>query len=136
MSGRRPGPAHSPAALSTPALALLALVAFVTEIALFGGVGVVAHDVAGGGARGWGAAAAATLLALLLWGLFMAPKARLRLAQGPRTLAAIVLVYAVAFALLRTDHTVWAWIVGVAGLAVVAAQTVLHRPAAADDAAS
>ena len=136
VSGRRPGPAHSPAALSTPALALLALVAFVTEIALFGGVGVVAHDVAGGGARGWGAAAAATLLALLLWGLFMAPKARLRLAQGPRTLAAIVLVYAVAFALLRTDHTVWAWIVGVAGLAVVAAQTVLHRPAAADDAAS
>ncbi|WP_299446418.1 DUF2568 domain-containing protein [uncultured Phycicoccus sp.] len=135
MSRRPRDPAHSSAALSTPALALLALVAFLTEIALFGGVGVVAHDVAGGGARGWGAAVTATLLALLLWGLFMAPKARLRLAQGPRTLAAVVLVYAVAFALLRTD-TVWAWVVGVAGLAVVAAQTVLHRPAPADDAAS
>lgn len=115
--------------MTTPALALVALVAFVTELALFGGVGALAHHAAGGGAAGWAAAVGATLLVLVLWGLFMAPKARLRLAQGPRTVAAIVLVYGVAFGLLAIERTGWAWFVGIAGLAVVAAQTVLHRPA-------
>ena len=115
--------------MTTPALALVALVAFVTELALFGGVGAIAHHAAGGGAAGWAAAVGATLLVLVLWGLFMAPKARLRLAPGPRTVAAIVLVYGVAFGLLAVDRTAWAWFVGVAGLVVVAAQTVLHRPA-------
>ncbi|MBT9256438.1 YrdB family protein [Phycicoccus sp. MAQZ13P-2] len=115
--------------MSTPVLALLALVAFVTELALFGGVGALAHHAVGGGAAGWAAAVVATLLVLVLWGLFMAPKARLRLAPGPRTAAAVVLVYGVAFGLLAAGWTGWAWFVGVAGLVVVAAQTVLHRPA-------
>ena len=42
-----------------------------------------------------------------------------------------MLVYAVALGLLSGGHTGWAWFVGVAGLAVVAAQTVLHEAAPA-----
>lgn len=116
--------------MSLPALALLAAVAFVVELALFGGVGVVVHDLVGGGLAGWAAGVTAVVVVLVLWGLFMAPKARKRLAPGPRALVATALVYGVAFGLLRADHTGWAWFVGVAGLVVVAAQTVLHRPEA------
>ncbi len=115
--------------MSTPALAALAIVAFVTEVALFGGVGAVAFHLAGGGGTGWVAGVAATLAVLVLWGAFMAPKARWRLAVAPRTAVAVVLVWGTAYGLLRTGSTTWGWFVGVAGLAIVAGQTVLHRPA-------
>ncbi len=118
--------------MSTPALAALALVAFVTEVALFGGVGAVAHHLAGGGVAGWVAGVLATVAVLVVWGAFMAPKARWRLGVGPRTAVAVVLVWGTAYGLLRSGFTGWAWFVGVAGLAVVAAQTVLHQPAPAD----
>ncbi len=118
--------------MSTPALAALALVAFVTEVALFGGVGAVAHHLAGGGGAGWVAAVLATATVLVVWGSFMAPKARWRLGVGPRTVVAVVLVWGTAYGLLRSGFTGWAWFVGVAGLAVVAAQTVLHQPAPSD----
>ncbi|MBD3784073.1 MAG: DUF2568 domain-containing protein [Micrococcales bacterium] len=117
--------------LSTPGLVALAAVAFVVELALFGGVAVVTHDLVGGGASGWALGVLATVVVLVLWGLFMAPKGRRRLRPGPRTAWAVVLVYAVALGLLAGGHTGWAWFVGVAGLAVVAAQTVLHEAAPA-----
>lgn len=115
--------------MSTPALVLLALVAFATEVALFVGVGAVAHHLVGGGAGGWVAGILASALVLVLWGVFMAPKARLRLTPWPRTAVAVLLVYGTAFGLRGAGWTGWAWFVGVAGLAVVAAQTVLQRPA-------
>jgi hypothetical protein len=113
--------------LSTPGLALLATVAFLVELALFGGVGVIAYTAVGGGAAAWLSAVAATAAVLVLWGLFMAPKGRLRLGPGPRTLLAVVLCAGTAAGLLHAGWTWWGWFVGVAGLAVAAAQTVLHE---------
>lgn len=111
--------------IGTPSLVALAVVAFVVELALFGGVGFVAHDAVGGGALGWVAGVAATGVVLVLWGVFMAPKARLRLTQGPRVLAALVLTLGTAYGLIQVDHLRWGWFVGLAGLVVVAAQVVL-----------
>ncbi len=95
------------------------------ELALFGGVGAVAYAAVGHGAAAWAAAAVRTALVLVLWGLFMAPRGRARLAAGPRAAVAVVLVYSVAFGLLRAGHTGWAWCVGIAGLALVAGQVAL-----------
>jgi len=111
--------------IGTPSLLVLAVVAFVVEVALFGGVGVVAHDALGGGVVGWVGAVVATGGVLVLWGLLMAPKARFRLTQGPRVLVALVLTVGTGLGLVQTGHQWWGWFVGVAGLAVVAAQVVL-----------
>ncbi len=123
-----PAPAHDPAAITTPALLLLATVAFVTELALFGGVGAIAWSAVGGGALAWLAAGAATAAVLVLWGLFMAPRGRRRLGAGTRTVLALLFCAGTAVGLVLTGWTWWGWFVGVAGLAVVAAQTVLHGP--------
>lgn len=112
--------------LTTPGLVVLAAVAFVVELALFGGVGAVALRAAGGGVTGWVAALAATAAVLVLWGVFMAPRGRRRLAPGPRTALAALLVYATAVGLVLEGFTVWGWFLGVAGVAVVVAQTVLQ----------
>ena len=127
-----PGTAHERGALTTPSLVLLAGLAFVTELALFGGVGAIAYAAVGGGVGAWVAAAAATSAVLVVWGLFMAPKGRLRLGPGLRTLIAVVLCAATAVGLLRAGWTWWGWFVAVAGLAVVAAQSVLVGPSRAD----
>lgn len=111
--------------IGTPSLLALAVVAFIVELALFGGAGVVAHDAVEGGLAGWLAGVLATGVVLLLWGVFMAPKARFRLAQGPRLLAALLLTVGTAYGLVETGHQRWGWFVGLAGLAVVAAQAVL-----------
>ncbi|MEO7422730.1 MAG: YrdB family protein [Ornithinibacter sp.] len=111
--------------IGTPSLLALAVVALIVELALFGGVGVVAHDALDGGVAGWVAGVPATGLVLVLWGLFMAPKARLRLAQGPRVLAALLLTVGTAYGLVQTGHQRWGWFVGLAGLVVVTAQVVL-----------
>ena len=49
--------------------------------------------------------------------------------MGARTLLALLLCAGTAVGLVLTGWTWWGWFVGVAGLAVVAAQTVLHGPA-------
>ncbi len=117
--------------IGTPSLFALALVAFLVELALFGGVGVVAHDVLDGGAAGSAVGVLATGLVLVLWGLFMAPKARRRLAPSTRVLVALLLAVGTAYGLVQTDHVRWGWFVGLAGLAVVAAQVVLTPGTAA-----
>jgi hypothetical protein len=125
-------PAHDPGGITTPALMLLAAVAFVTELALFGGVGAIAYAAAdGGGVAAWLAAAAATVAVVVLWGMFMAPRARWRLGPGVRTLLAFLLCGATAVGLVAAGWTWWGWFVGIAGLAVVAAQTAPHERAAA-----
>ena len=76
-----PAPGHGDL-VSTPHLLVLAVVAFVVEVALFGGVGGIAYELAGGGLGGWVAAAAGTAAVVILWGLFVAPKARFHLSTG------------------------------------------------------
>ncbi len=121
----RPTPGHGPAVLSTPGLVVLAVVAFAVELALFGGVGAIAYSAVGGGLTAWLAALAGTAAVVLLWGLFMAPKARFRLAAGARLVVAAALCLGTAYGLVRSGFSAWGWFVGVAGLAVVAAQVAL-----------
>ena len=121
----RPEPTHAEAVMSTPRLLALAALTFVVEIALFCGVGAIAHSAVGGGATGWLAALAATGAVVLLWGLVMAPRARFRPGPGPRVLLAAALCAGTAYGLVQAGQTWWGWFVGIAGLAVVAAQVVL-----------
>ena len=60
----------------------------------------------------------------------MAPKARFRLGTGARVLVSAVLCVGTAYGLVQAGLTLWGWFVGLAGLAVVAAQVVL--PSAPD----
>ena len=120
-----PTPGHGPELVSTPSLLALAVVAFVVEVALFGGVGAIAFHAAGGGWAGWLAALAATGLVLLVWGLFVAPKGRLRLGTGARVLLSGALCVGTAYGLVAAGWPGWGWFVGLAGLVVVAAQVVL-----------
>lgn len=111
--------------VSTGSLLGLAVTAFVVELALFGGVGAIAHGAAGGALRGWVAAVLATAAVLLLWGLLVAPKARFRLGAVARVVVSAALCVGTAYGLVQTDRLEWGWFVGLAGLAVVAAQLVL-----------
>lgn len=122
-----PTPGHGADLMSTPTLFALAVVAFAVELALFGGVGAIAYEVAGGGLRGWLAAAAATAGILVLWGLFMAPRAKRRLATTPRLVVSAALCIGTAYGLVQTGHPWWGWFVGVAGIAVVVAQVALPQ---------
>lgn len=119
---------NAAAVMSTPRLLALAALAFAVELALFGGVGAIAHGVAGGGGIGWLAALAATGVVVLLWGLVMAPRARFRLGPGARVLVSAVLCVGTAYGLVQAGFPWWGWFVGLAGLAVVAAQVVLPSP--------
>ena len=121
------GPTRAPGAerVSTSSLLALAITAFVVELALFGGVGAIAHQGAGGGLRGWLAALLATAAVLLLWGLLVAPKARFRLGATARVVVSAALCVGTAYGLVQADRPWWGWFVVLAGLAVVAAQLVL-----------
>lgn len=113
--------------MSTPSLLALAGVAFAVELALFGGVGAIAYALVDGGLTGWLAAVAATAGILVFWGLLMAPRARRRLATTPRLVVSALLCLGTAFGLIEVGHPWWGWFVGIAGVAVVAAQVVLPR---------
>ncbi|MGL5909294.1 MAG: YrdB family protein [Phycicoccus sp.] len=121
--------AGDPRLWSTPALLVVAVVAFVVEVAIFGGLGWLGHRAVGGGVAGWATGLTLTVVALVLWGLFMAPRARRRLGSGLRVIVSGVLVAGTAYALVREGTTAWGWFVGVAGAAVVAAQVTLPEPA-------
>lgn len=122
-------PGHGPELFSTPSLLALAVVAFVVELALFGGVGAIAYRAAGGGLVGWLAAAGATALVLVLWGLFMAPKGTFRLGPRVRVVVSAALCLGTAYGLVDAGWPAWGWFVGIAGLAVVVAQLVLPTTA-------
>ena len=122
-----PAPGHGAALMSTPSLFALAVVAFAVELALFCGVGAIAHELAGGGLAGWLAAAGATVAVLVFWGLLVAPKARRRLATGPRLVVTAALCVGTAAGLVATGHPWWGGFVGVAGIAVVVAQVALPQ---------
>ncbi len=114
-----------PQLVSTTTLLVLAVLAFAVELALFGGVGAIAYVAVGGGVAGWLAALVATAAVVVMWGVLMAPRARHRLGTGPRLLVSAVLSVATAVGLVLAGLPLWGWFVGVAGVAVVAAQAVL-----------
>jgi len=122
---RRPTPGHGAELMSTPHLFVLAVVAFAVELALFCGVGAIAYELTDGGLPGWLAAAVATAAILVFWGLLIAPKARRRLATGPRLAVTAMLCVGTASGLVLLGHPWWGWFVGIAGVAVVAAQVAL-----------
>ena len=122
-----PTPGHGSDLMSTPSLFALAVVAFAVELALFCGVGAIAYEVVGGGLTGWLAAAAGTVAVVVFWGLLVAPKARRRLATGPRLLVTAALCVGTASGLVAVGHPWWGGFVGIAGIAVVAAQVVLPQ---------
>jgi hypothetical protein len=113
--------------MSTPSLFALAVVAFVVELALFCGVGAIAYEAVGGGLTGWLAAAGATVAVLVVWGLLIAPKAKRRLATGPRLVVTAALCVGTASGLVATGHPWWGGFVGIAGVAVVVAQAALPQ---------
>ena len=104
---RTPTPGHGAGLMSTPSL--------------------VALEVVGGGLAGWLAAAAATVAILVFWGLLMAPKAKRRLASTPRLVVSAALCLGTAYGLIAVGHPWWGWFVGIAGIAVVAAQVALPQ---------
>ena len=123
--GSAPTPGHGADLMSTPSLFALAVVAFVVELALFGGVALTFYQAGGGGLAGWLTAAVATAGVLAFWGLFMAPRATRRLATTPRLVVSALLCLFTAYGLLQGGYPWWGGFVGIAGLAVVAAQAVL-----------
>jgi hypothetical protein len=113
--------------VTTPGLALLALTAFVVELALFVGAGVLAHELVGGGVAGGAAGVAAVAVLVVVWGLFIAPKSRLRLATVPRAVLSVALCLTTGWGLVATGHVRWGWVVALAGTIIVAAQVVLPQ---------
>ncbi len=111
--------------MRTPSLALLAVTAFVVELALFLGVGAVAWEAAGGGLAGAAAAVIAVVVVLAVWGLFIAPKARLRFTTVPRAVVSVLLCLCTGWGLVATGHQRWGLVVALAGVIIVAAQVVL-----------
>ena len=81
----------------------------------------------GGGLAGWLTAAVATAGILVFWGLLMAPKAKRRLATTPRLVVSALLCLFTADGLLRVGYPWWGGFVGIAGIAVVAAQVALPQ---------
>ena len=122
-----PTPGHGPDLMSTPSLFALAVVAFVVELALFGGVALIFYQAGGGGIAGWVTAAVATAGILAFWGFFMAPKATRRLDTRPRLAVSALLCLFTAYGLLQGGYPWWGGFVGIAGVAVVAAQIALPQ---------
>ena len=125
--GSTPTPGHGPDLMSTPSLLALAVVAFVVELALFGGVALIFYQSGGGDLGGWLSAAVATAGILTFWGLLMAPRAKRRLATTPRLVVSGLLCLFTAYGLLQGGYPWWGGFVGIAGIAVVAAQVALPR---------
>ena len=105
-------------------LALLSEIAALAVLAAWG------WSAGSGGVR-WLAAVGLPLLAAVLWGLFAAPRARIRVPVMAVAVKALVLGGAV-LALADLGHPWWAGVLAVASLlgAVVARQPVLTVPAA------
>ena len=87
----------------------------------------VAYEVADGGLAGAAAAVVAVALVLTVWGLFIAPKARLRLTTVPRSVVSVLLCLGTGWGLIATGHVRWGLVVALAGVLIVAAQVVLPQ---------
>jgi len=80
--------------------------AFLAELAAWSALGVAAFVIAGGGWRGWIAAAITVAIVTTVWGLLASPKAKAPAAAG---LATKILVFGgAAGALVLIGHPGWA----------------------------
>lgn len=108
-------------------LIVLGLLAFIIEFAFMVGVFMLASSVVGGGFGGLVVGVLAVVVVAVLWGLFIAPKARRRIPKVPRALAAGGAVAVVGAGLLGLDHTRFGLVLIGAGLVLVGAQIALDE---------
>ncbi|PRY51630.1 uncharacterized protein DUF2568 [Knoellia remsis] len=106
-------------------LIVLGLLAFVIEFAFMVGVFMLASGLVGGGASGAVIGVLAVVLVAVLWGLFVAPRARMRIPKVPRALAAGGAVVVVGAGLLGLGHQRFGLVLLGAGLVLVLAQLAL-----------
>ena len=106
-------------------LVVLGLLAFVIEFAFMVGVFLLASALGGGGLGGSVAGVASVVVVAVLWGLFIAPRARRRIPKVPRALAAGGLVAVVGAGLLGLEHSRFGLVLIGAGLVLVLAQLAL-----------
>ncbi|MFW5468532.1 DUF2568 domain-containing protein [Knoellia sp. CPCC 206435] len=106
-------------------LVVLGLLAFVIEFAFMVGVFLLGSGVAGGGVGGALAGVLAVVVVAVLWGLFVAPRARRRIPRVPRALAAGTAVAIVGAGLLGLEHQRFGLVLIGAGLVLVMAQLAL-----------
>ncbi|MFC7489886.1 MULTISPECIES: DUF2568 domain-containing protein [unclassified Knoellia] len=104
---------------------VLGLLAFVIEFGFMVGVFLLASALVDGGIAGTVVGVLAVVLVAALWGLFIAPRARRRIAKVPRALAAGGAVAAVGAGLLGLDHSRFGVVLIGAGLVLVLAQLAL-----------
>lgn len=108
-------------------LIVLGLLAFVIEFAFMVGVFLVASALVGGGLAGTVVGVLAVVVVAALWGLLIAPKARLRLQRLPRALASGGAVGVVGAGLLGLEHQRFGLVLIGAGLVLVLAQLALDE---------
>ena len=125
---RTPTPGHGADLMSTPSLLALAVVAFAVELALFGGVGAIAYEVVGGGLAGWlGGGRRDGRHPRVLGGVHgtqgQAAAGHRRRAWWCRRCCAS----SPPTGWSRVGYPWWGWFVGIAGIAVVAAQVALPQ---------
>ncbi|KRE42307.1 DUF2568 domain-containing protein [Knoellia sp. Soil729] len=106
-------------------LVVLGLLAFVIEFAFMVGVFLLASALAGAGLGGSLAGVGAVVVVALLWGLFIAPRARRRIPKVSRALAAGGMVMVVGAGLLGLEHSRFGLVLIGAGLVLVLAQLAL-----------
>lgn len=85
-----------------PVVAVALAVRFLLELALLAAWGWGGWKLGGGGALGTASAAAAAVAAAAIWGRWVAPRAKRRLAVGPR-----IALEATVFALAVAAIAVW-----------------------------
>lgn len=101
----------------------LLVVRVLTEVALLAGAAWA------GGTESWLLGALAAVAVAAVWGVWIAPKARQRLADPSRLALEVALFGATAVGLAAADHTVAGVVLGVAGVGAAVLLRVVHAEA-------
>lgn len=107
-------------------IALGAALGFVVELLLWAGVAVVVHGAVGG-TLGWLVGVLASVLVVVAWGRWMAPRTTRRLPRVPRAVIAAAGCAVVGAFLLGTGPTWWG-IALLAGAAVMVGTELYEGP--------
>lgn len=89
-----------------PVAALALLVRFLLELTMLAALGYAGWKLGDGDGAGFALGAIFILIAVSLWGVFIAPKASRRLDRAPRIALEVVLFGAAAGALIATGNVV------------------------------
>lgn len=87
-----------------PVAGVALLVRFLLELAMLAALGYAGRRLGDGGGAGFALAAVFVLIAISLWGSFVAPKAKRRLDRAPRVALEVVLFGAAAAGLVAADN--------------------------------